>query len=399
MGRGGVEMWLLEVFRHVDRSQVEMDVLVQSSVPGALDDEARRLGVSIIQGAPASHPGSFGRRLLDVLRSGSGYDVVHSHMYFFSAYTLAVARHAGVPVRVAHSHADESSAERSAGAIRRLHLATARRTLRAVATHRIAASMPAGRALFGTDWPGRRHDRVLHYGFDFSRFDDEVDAAAVRRDLGIPPRAFVIGHVGRFDEAKNQAFLVDVMTVVAEQDPDAVLLLIGDGPLRPAVEEQVDARRLADRVFFAGPRADVPDIMRAAMDVLVLPSRHEGLGIVGLEAQAAGLPCLFSDAVPREVSVVPALTRFLSLRDPIPVWARAVLEAREHPQAGHSRVPELMASSFNIHTCLDALAEIYTCSPEAARGITGPKTGAVGRPRSELPTADGGTAAWHTTGS
>jgi glycosyltransferase involved in cell wall biosynthesis len=357
---GGVETWLMEVFRHVDRSRFAMDVLVHSSARGTFDDEARELGVSIIPAAASSQPGRFAHRFVAALRSEPGYDVVHSHVHHFSAYALALARLAGVPVRVAHSHADTLSAERTSPPLRQLYCTSTRRALGIVATDRLAASAPAGRALFGPDWPSREGDRVLHYGFDFRRFEAPLDGTTVRRQLGIPPDAFVIGHVGRFDPVKNHAFLIEVMAEVARREPAAVLLLVGDGPTRRRTEELVAARGLSERVVFAGARSDVPELMRAAMDVLVLPSTEEGLGIVGLEAQAAGIWCLFSDRVPREVSVVPELTRFLALDRSTSTWASALLESghRAGPRSGAAE--RLTRSSFSIDVCLGSLAEAYT---------------------------------------
>jgi len=374
LNRGGVETWLLEVFRHIDRSQFAMDVLVHSAAPGALDDEARAVGVSIVPAAESSQPARFARRFLATLRTSPGYDVVHSHVHHFSAYPLELARLAGVPVRIAHSHSDTASVQRAASRVRRLYFASARQILGRVATHRLAASMPAGRALFGPEWPTRAGDRVLHYGFDFGRFQEDLDGAAVRRDLGIPPQAFVIGHVGRFHPVKNHPFLVEVMVEVARRVPDAVLLMVGDGPTRPQIEDLVTARGLSGRVVFAGPRSDVPEIMRAAMDALLVPSLYEGLSIVAIEAQAAGLPCLLSDTVPREVSVVPQRTRFLSLDAPASTWADAVLQTRTQGGGRRSGPEELMTSSFGIDSCLAALAEVYApgSSPSRRRGATSP---------------------------
>jgi len=242
---------------------------------------------------------------------------------------------------------------------------TARHTIDAVATHRLGASMPAGRALFGQEWPSKEGDRVLYYGLDFRRFEQGIDVSALRRELGLPPDSFVIGHVGRFDRVKNHSFLIEVMTDIAREDPHSVLLLVGEGPLRGEIEGMVAKRRLSGRVVFAGSRPDVPELMRAAMDVLVLPSLYEGLAIVGLEAQAAGLPCLFSSTVPREVAVVPSLTRFLTLEDGASAWARAVLDAK---RSGPRRrmTQELMSSPFDIRVCADSLIDVYTGRPTIA---------------------------------
>ncbi len=372
MDRGGVETWLMEVFRHVDPTRFSMDVLVESDRPGSYDDEARRLGVSIIPCASPREPLRYGRTLQEVLARGPGYDVVHSHVHHFSAYALALARRAGVPVRIAHSHSDTASVQRAASAPRRAYFALARRALRAVPTDRLGASVPAGRALFGPDWLSDEGDRVLHYGLDLDRFETVIDRAGIRRELGLAEDAFVIGHVGRFEKVKNHSFLVDIMAEVARKEPRAVLVLVGVGPLRQVIEERVAVRGLSDRVVFAGARSDVPDVMRAAMDVLVLPSLYEGLSIVGIEAQAAGLPCVFSDTVPREVTAVPESTAFLSLTERPSTWADALLRTRAGGTRP-SRAGDLRGTSFDIHTCIDDLTDIYERhrSADRRRGCPG----------------------------
>jgi glycosyltransferase involved in cell wall biosynthesis len=365
MDRGGVESWLVQLLRHVDRSRVRMDVLVHSASPGALDGEARELGAEIINCPDPSRPVTYARNFLDVLRRGPGYDVVHSHVHHFSAFPLELARRAGVPVRVAHSHSDMSAVHRSAGPARQAYLGTARRLLRSVPTDRLAASTAAGRALFGPSWTRNRRDRVVHYGIDVQRFHAALDSDALRRELGLPAGSLVVGHVGRFEREKNHAFLVDVMTDLSRRDENVVLLLVGTGSLHREIEELVAARGLGRRVLFAGPRSDVPDLMRGAMDAFLLPSFYEGLPIVGIEAQEAGLPCVFSDAVTRETSIVPGLTRYLPLGDP-ELWATAVLALRGRAGSSRSGGTCLEGSSFDVRTCVDTLAGIYTGAPVTA---------------------------------
>jgi glycosyltransferase involved in cell wall biosynthesis len=370
LDHGGIENWLLHVFRHMPRDRWEIDVLVHETRPGALDEEARSLGVSIMPGPAPSRLTAYTRNFRDVLRAGPPYDVVHSHVHHFSGYTLELARRAGVPVRIAHSHSDSSAADESARGARRLYLRAARRMLERVPTDRLAASTEAALALFGPSWSTGARDRVLPYGIDLRPFHGSPDGSGLRKTLGLPPGAFVVGHVGRFHPEKNHAFLLDVITDVCRRDGDVVLLLVGTGPLRPEVEDLAVSRGLGGRVFFAGERNDVPDVMCGAMDVFLLPSLFEGLPMVGIEAQAAGLPCVFSTLVTREISVVPPLTRYLPLGDPAS-WATAVLAAKEHRADRTSPTALLDGSAFDVRTCVDVLADVYTRSPGAPGSTRG----------------------------
>ena len=147
-----------------------------------------------------------------------------------------------------------------------------------------------------------------------------------RAMLGIPEDALVIGHVGRFDPQKNHALLVRIAAAALRRAPRAVLVLVGDGPLRPAVEAEAARLGIRERLLFTGVRADVAALLRA-FDALVFPSLREGLPLVGLEAQAAGTPLVLSDAITRELVVVPELFTWRSLEDAPEAWAESALAA------------------------------------------------------------------------
>jgi glycosyltransferase involved in cell wall biosynthesis len=173
--------------------------------------------------------------------------------------------------------------------------------------------------------------RVLYCGIDLLPFRATVDPVAVRAGLGIPADALVVGHVDRFREVKNHTFLVDIAVELAKREPRMRLLLIGDGPLRPAIERQAKKGGVGEKIFFAGVRSDISRLMLGAMDVFVLPSLHEGLPIVGIEAQAAGLPFILSDVVSEETDVVDSLVRRLSLSQPASAWAEEIVAMKRFP--------------------------------------------------------------------
>src|SRR5207245_10223716 len=122
--------------------------------------------------------------------------------------------------------------------------------------------------------------RLLYCGSDLAPFRAEADPS-VRPVLQLPPNAFVIGHVGSFVEEKNHRFLLEIVRSVADADPRTRLLLIGDGPLRPAIERRTAELGLAERVVFAGLRAGVPRLLLGAVSVFVMPSLCEGLPVAG----------------------------------------------------------------------------------------------------------------------
>lgn len=362
MARGGVETWLMHVLRHIDRERFQIDFLVHTTRPCPYDNEVRALGSHIIPCMQPSKPWMYAQNFRRILREHGPYDVVHSHVHHYSGYILRLSEQAGVPVRIAHSHSDTSMVQAKAGLLRRGYLTVMRHWIDQHATVELAASRRAAEALFGAGWQldPRRH--VLHCGVDLSVFHQQVDRDAIRVGLGIPQGALVLGHVGRFDEPKNHAFLIKIAAEVIRREPRAYLLLVGEGPLLPQIRQQVVEAGLEEHVIFTGLRSDVPRLMRGVMDVFVFPSLYEGLPVVGIEAQAAGIPLLLSDTITEEVTCIDPLVRRMSLAQPVSAWAEAVLEIARTPVLIANPLALVAQSSFNIVNGLKALESVYACA-------------------------------------
>jgi glycosyltransferase involved in cell wall biosynthesis len=370
MNRGGTETWLMHILRHIDRERFQMDFLVHTAQLCAYDDEIRALGSKVIP-CPLSRskPWLYARNFKRILRECGPYDIVHSHVHHFSGYVLRLAKQVGVPVCIAHSHLDTSNVDAQAGLLRRGYLNLMQQWIACYATIGMAASQKAAVALFGSTWDADPQRQILYCSVDLTSFQKLVDSVAVRTELGIPPDAFVISHVGRFDAQKNHGFLVEIAAEVAKREPSMRLLLLGHGSLRPNIEQKVAQLGLTDRTIFAGVRHDVPRIMQGAMDVFLFPSLHEGLPLALLEAQAANLPCIFSDNITDEVEVVKPLMRRISLSQPPSTWAEAVLATRE--TASVNKQPEalnkMIHSPFNIMKGLANLTDVYSLASENAK--------------------------------
>jgi len=200
---------------------------------------------------------------------------------------------------------------------------------------------------------------VLLYGFDFSKFLNLTDRAKVRQSFGIPTDALVVGHVGRFHPAKNHSFVISVCEKLCKRDKNIFFMLVGDGPVKNEIELQVAGLECHDRFIFTGATSEVASMM-SAMDVFLFPSRYEGLGIVAVEAQAAGLQCVLSDVVPKEVDVIPAQITRLPLSENAEGWADAVLKVAEQPKPEQPVSARLIANSdFGIAKCIENLTAVY----------------------------------------
>jgi glycosyltransferase involved in cell wall biosynthesis len=318
----------------------------------------RGLGSRIIPCLKPSNPLKYAYNFQRILREFGPYDCVHCHIHQSSGYVLALAAILRVPIRIAHSHNDTRSIDSLATWPRKAYIAAMDVLLRNSATTALAVSESAAASLFsGQSKTGPPH-HLCPLGIDLRPFAQKFDGHTLRTQLGIAPDAFVIGHVARFCAQKNHRFLIDIAQSLCRVQPRAVFLLVGDGPLRPEIEDLVRSRGLHDHFVFAGVRTDVPGLMKAAFDCFVFPSHYEGLGLVLWEAQAAGLPCLAADGIPGEADAVPHLVRRLSLSQPAQAWAQALIEIAPAGSAPRAGIPAEMFR-HSIEASAVSLESIY----------------------------------------
>jgi glycosyltransferase involved in cell wall biosynthesis len=256
---------------------------------------------------------------------------------------------------------DYSMQDAASSPLRRLYIRVMDAWIRRYGTVGLACGAAAAKALYGARYGRDPRVSVLHCGLDLGAFDGTGDVHAVRAELAIPDDAPVVGHVGRFDGQKNHAFLIDVAERVCKAMPDVRFLLVGDGPLRAGIEADVARRGLSSNFIFAGNRRDVPRLMLGAMDSFVLPSRYEGLPLVLVEAQAAGLPCIASTAVTSEADLVPGLVQHLDLALPLERWADEVVKSVSSapPVSRAAALDIVKQTDFSIDQCVSRLLEVY----------------------------------------
>jgi glycosyltransferase involved in cell wall biosynthesis len=363
MNRGGLETWLMHVLRHIDRDRFQMDFLVHTEKPCPYDDEVRALGSRIIPCLiSTSKPWLYAQNFKHILHEYATYDIIHSHVHHYSGYILRLAHKAGIPIRIAHSHIDSSPLEAKSGWFRRLYLALMKSLIARHATVGLGCSGVASEDLFGRNWKNDPRWQIFYYGIDLAPFRELIDPIKIRAQLDIPDKVFVIGHVGRFQEQKNHQFLLEIFAEVIKQDPQAYLLLVGEGALRLDIEQQALRMGIGSQVIFAGNCSDVPRLMMGAMNIFILPSLSEGLPVVSIEAQSAGLPLVLSDIITQELDIAKPLIRRVSLSKPASAWANEVLELhRSAPRLASTEWLSSMENSpFNIVSCVKALQKVYS---------------------------------------
>ncbi len=353
---GGVQSWIMDLAAQARADGIQMDVLCYSDQQWPLSGALDRLGVRVFICTRHRNPLALLQALRAIVRKHGPYAALHAHeMYQNGALMLAGAL-LRVPVRISHAH---NSAQAVQGTrARRLYNAAMQKAIAAGSTHMLAVSELAGRKLYGAGWKADPRTAVVHCGLDFSAYAAAPDPA-VRQALGIPAQARVIGHAGRFVSQKNHVALLDMAAAVMRDDESIWLLLVGDGATRPAMQEKAEALGIAARTVFTGARSDVPELVVNGFDILLLPSLFEGLGLVVLEALAAGKPCVISDVVPPEADVVPELITRVPLEAPVAVWGEAIRSALNKPSDRAAAYRSVISSQFAIGYSYRAMLGYY----------------------------------------
>ena len=345
MGRGGLETMIMNYYRHVDRAKVQFDFLVHRDFTAEYDNEILALGGNIYH-VPMLNPFSPSYfKALDSFFSEHHYDIVHSHLDCLSAYPLKIAERHGVKTRIAHAH--NSGQDHN---LKYLVKAYAKRQIPRYATNLFACSIAAGKWMFP-----KYEFQVLKNAIDARQFIFNPEKAKeIKKKLGVQGK-FVIGHVGRFNPQKNHSFLVDVFSFVQKMEKNSVLLLAGSGEEETKIEAKVKKRGMYDKVIFLGSRYDIPEVLQA-MDVFVFPSRYEGFGIAAAEAQAAGVPCILSDRIPRECRLTDKV-EFLSLKMSPREWAEHII--RYKGSLKKNEYSTICGAGYDITDNVKKLEEFY----------------------------------------
>lgn len=343
MEAGGTQALLMNIYRKIDRTKVQFDFLVVYKEKQFYDDEIEKMGGHIykLSFREDLNLPKFQKELADFFAQHHEYQIVHCHAYTIGYFCLKAAKKAGIPVRIAHSHSNAAVHDV------KLPLKLIMQKLFTIySTDLFACSEEAGKFAFKAKKFG-----IVQNAIDSQKFIADANIREeIRKALRVENK-FVVGHVGRMQPEKNHDFLIDVFAELKKSKPDAELILIGTGPLEDKVKGKVAEKGLSNCVHFLGNRKDMNRIYQA-MDAFVFPSLFEGLGIVAIEAQAAGVPIVCSEGLPPETDITP-IYRKLLLSDGAEKWANAALEMAQNPKAHTNMQKYIIDAGFDM----DAIAK------------------------------------------
>lgn len=324
--RGGLTGYICQNYRYIDKSKVQFDFITYDDRLD-FEEDFNDMGAKFYRFPKAYHIISYYKKFYSI-QEEMEYSVVHFNMSYANIIPLIIAKAVGIKRVIMHSHSTQiDSKNLLVRGLKTCFHYVCKNFLPIVADEYYACSTEAAQWMYPSSIINSKKYYICKNAINIDRFVyNALKRKEKRSELGISDSSFVLGHIGRFTYQKNHEFLIKVFSEVQKNIPHAVLILVGIGKLEDEIRELVKLLNVKN-VLFLGQREDVPELMQA-MDVFLLPSRFEGLGIVGIEAQASGLPCYFSESVTKEVGIT-ELAHFLSIKD-ARKWANAVINYENH---------------------------------------------------------------------
>lgn len=356
--KGGLTGYICQNYRYIDKSKVQFDFLTYET---QLDfqKEFEKMGARFYVVPKPSHFFAYMKALKQICKQ-TEYGAVHFNISYANFLPLLAAKSAGFKRIIIHSHSTEIDDKRKLvrGMKKCIHY-VGKMLMPVLGTDFLACSQLAGEWMYPASvlHGGKYHLAKNAINLEKYRFNPAI-RKRVRAELGIGEQTFCVGHIGRFSYQKNHSFLIRVFAEVHKKQPDSCLLLIG-GHMN-GDEYYTEAKKLVEQLYleesvhFLGVRKDVPELLQA-MDCFVLPSRFEGLGIVGIEAQATGLQCFVSDRVPQELNVCGNVL-FLPIDYGTSKWSKALLEGGKIDRCLNNRLAQ---TGYDIHSSIKNMESFY----------------------------------------
>jgi glycosyltransferase involved in cell wall biosynthesis len=352
LNRGGAETMIMNYYRHIDRSKVQFDFAVHRQEKGAYEDEITSLGGKIYRFLPF-HPKNFiayKKQISQFFDEHPEYQIIHGHVSHLGYFFYKEASKRGIPYIIIHSHNTGMNIDVKAP----FHLLFKYLSPK-FATHYFSCSKNASKWLFGKH--PNKEVYLLKNAIDANLFSYQKAVSDHLKEKMNLKNKFIVGHIGRITPQKNHSFLIDIFNEIHKKNAESILVLIGDGNLKNFIEKKIKKLNLQDNVVFLGIREDIAQLLQT-FDLFIFPSLFEGLPVTLIEAQAAGIKCLISDALSKEVTVVPDLVKFISLKEKPESWAQEVIKYSENDYKRNT-YEEIKRSEYDILDNVKRLEQFY----------------------------------------
>lgn len=352
---GGLTGYICQNYRWIDKRKVQFDFLTYDEEL-AFQSEFEKEGARFFTIPRPIHLFSFIKKVNAIIKNNQ-YELIHFNLSYANIIPVLVAYACGVKIIIIHSHSTAIDSKKvSIRFFKNIVHKIGRKILKHVCTDFIACSQKAGQWMYTSEVLRSGKFHIAKNAIDIGKYRFNREKRVVLRDeLGIGNDTFVVGHIGRFSFQKNHEFLIEIFKEIYKRNENSRLILIGKGENEVKIKQMVNMYGLCDKVLFLGYREDIPELM-SVMDCFVLPSRFEGLGIVGVEAQAAGLPAFFSTEISKELELT-TLSYSLSLNDDPKLWAVKILQVNGKNRGNFEL--KLIAEGYDIRTEIGEMLKFY----------------------------------------
>lgn len=347
----GVMSVIMNYYRNIERNNIQFDFCYFVERDNTYEEEIINLGGKTYYFSKPGFNNKFKKELSIIFKNNiNRYNAIHIHEVFLTAIIAPIAKKQGIKNIITHAH-NTMYSDKLLSSIRNRLLCL---PLKKHANYYFACSRAAGEFLYG-----KKHIDskviVINNAIECEKYKFNNKIRNEIREKFNLENNFVIGHVGRFNEQKNHTLLIKIFKSVKQQVNNAKLILVGDGPLFSKIKEEVKELDLENDVVFLGKRNNISDLL-SSMDVFLLPSLFEGLPVVGVEAQASGLPIVLSTAITKEIGLLNY--KYIDLKKTPEYWAKETLSIKQDNSRNQAYL-EVKEKGFDIKQEAKKLEKIY----------------------------------------
>lgn len=348
---GGTSSFIMNVYRNINRNKIQFDFIAFNR--GELHDEIINMGGRIFYFDLIKKQGliSYIKKLKKIIINEGPFYAVHAHQSYKSGFSLIAAKSVGIEKRIAHTHAISPENK-----WHKLFLPFFKQITVKYSTKLLACSQIAGESIYG-----KNDFLVVPNNIDMERFlnTSKIDGLEIRTKLNISKDTLLIGHVGRFSEVKNHRFIIKIAEELKNEINDFKILLVGDGPLKNEINEEIISKKLNHHFIILSPQKEINKIMKS-FDIFLFPSLFESFSIVLLEAQASGIVSVVSNTIPKYVDLNLDTIKYKDLNELPSQWACAITKFREQPNIKKEDIKnKIVEKGFNNESIINKLLEIY----------------------------------------
>ncbi len=354
MNCGGTENMIMSLLRNIDREKIQFDFLVNTTKKSFFDDEIEKLGGRIyyIPRWNGKNTFSYIKKLKSFLKEHPEHNIIHGHIASSSAIYTEIAKKLKRYV-ISHSHNKKGGGKSLKDML--FKLTTYAQRYRS--DYLFACSKDAGIVRFGKNVINKPNFLVLKNAIDINKYTPDTKLCELTKNKYNIDNKLVIGHIGRFTEAKNHSFLLEVFSEITKMNEDSVLILAGEGECEEQIKTKAKSLNILDKIIFTGVLNDINSIINI-MDCFVFPSLHEGLGIAVIEAQTHGIPCFINKELPQDLYINKNVYG-LSLDKTAKDWAQFIIEHAHDKEDYKKSTENINKAGYNILETAKKLENFY----------------------------------------